>query len=40
MLAALAMLGIDTSKLQAELQEYSLGHGHPVGEVRAIGFMK
>ena len=40
MLAALAMLGIDTSKLQAELQEYSFGHGHPVGEVRAIGFMK
>ena len=38
MLAALATLGVDMSALQGKLQEQVLGHGKPVGTVRAVGF--
>lgn len=37
-LAALQTLGFDTTALRDELSEKVLGHGKPVGGVRAVGF--
>ena len=37
-LAALARLGFEVAPLQEELAERVLGHGRPVGGVRAVGF--
>jgi L-asparaginase II len=36
LLAALERLGIDTSQVPSTVAEIVLGHGQPVGEVRAI----
>jgi L-asparaginase II len=37
LLAALHRLGVDVSKVPDSIREVVLGHGHPVGEVRAVG---
>jgi L-asparaginase II len=36
MLSALDRLGVDTSDAAALVTQFVLGHGHPVGTVRAI----
>ena len=36
MIAALTRLGLDTSAASAAVTQYVLGHGHPVGVVRAL----
>lgn len=38
LLAALQKLGVDTSSVTEDIVEKVLGHGKPVGQVRAIGF--
>jgi L-asparaginase II len=37
LLAALRRLGVDTSAVPDSIREVMLGHGQPVGEVRAVG---
>ena len=37
LLAALRRLGVDTSAVPESIREIVLGHGQPVGEVRAVG---
>ena len=37
LLAALQRLGVDTSAVPESIREVVLGHGQPVGEVRAVG---
>ena len=37
LLAALDRLGVDTSDAEPLVTQFVLGHGHPVGTVRAIG---
>jgi len=37
LLAALQRLGVDVSAVPDSIREVVLGHGHPVGEVRAVG---
>mgnify|MGYP003347240773 CR=1 FL=1 len=36
MVAALARLGVDTTQVAPLVQQSILGHGHPVGAVRAV----
>lgn len=40
LLAALRQLGVDTSGVAPDIAETVLGHGKPVGSVRAVGFTK
>jgi L-asparaginase II len=37
LLAALRKLGVDVSRVPDSIQEVVLGHGQPVGSVRAVG---
>jgi L-asparaginase II len=37
LLAALQRLGVDVSRVPDAIREVVLGHGQPVGEVRAVG---
>jgi hypothetical protein len=37
MVAALRALGIDVTSVEQLVMQWVLGHGHHVGEVRAIG---
>ncbi len=37
MLAALEAIGVDTADAEPHVRQLIIGHGHPVGEVRAVG---